>query len=94
MYVVEVCRNGNSALLYNMTVTVPQLDIAIPQPCDQYQATVTAVCGTTSGANNISLKFFGGQHLHVSQEEQEEHAPQSFLTPPHYYYTCANYGKG
>ena len=64
MYIVEV-RNGRGALLYNVTVTVPQLDIAIPDPCDQYQATVTAVCGTTSGSNNISLKFFVGKLINI-----------------------------
>ena len=63
-YVVEV-KNGSGALLYNDTVTVPQLDIAIIDPCDQYQATITTMCGGTASVNSITLKFFGGELVHV-----------------------------
>ena len=49
--------NGSGAL--NETVREPQLVITTPDPCDHYEATVTPMCGSITGAQTSPVKLGG-----------------------------------
>ena len=51
--------NGSGALVYNETVRKPQLVITTPDPCDHYEATVTPMCGSITGAQTSPVKLGG-----------------------------------
>ena len=64
-YVVEVI-NRSGVLVYRGTVTVPQVTITTPDPCDQYEATVSAqymMPNHTCTGNSSSSKSLGGELL-------------------------------
>eukprot|EP00731_Ephydatia_muelleri_P019871 Em0012g696a len=54
-----VFRTGNGSILFNRTLGELQVIISIPNTCDQYEATVMAYCGATSGYPSIR-KFNAG----------------------------------
>ena len=45
--------------MYNETVREPQLVITTPDPCDHYEATVTPMCGSITGAQTTPVKLGG-----------------------------------
>ena len=45
--------------MYNETVREPQLVITTPDPCDHYEATVTPMCGSITGAQTSPVKLGG-----------------------------------
>ena len=57
-----VISNGSGALVYNETVREPQLVITTPDPCDHYEATVTPMCGSITGAQTSPVKL-GGEYI-------------------------------
>lgn len=59
LYAVVV-RTGNGSILFNRTLGELQVTINIPNTCDQYEATVIAYCGATSGYPSIR-KFNAGE---------------------------------
>ena len=54
-----VISNGSGAQVYNETVREPQLVITTPDPCDHYEATVTPMCGSITGAQTSPVKLGG-----------------------------------
>ena len=50
--------------MYNETVREPQLVITTPDPCDHYEATVIAMCGSITGAQTSPVKL-GGEYRHL-----------------------------
>ena len=48
--------------MYNETVREPQLVITTPDPCDHYEATVTPMCGSITGAQTSPVKL-GGDYI-------------------------------
>ena len=63
---VVVVKNGIGVALYNMSIREPTLDIAIPDPCDKYDVTVTAVYGSCLGLQNTSLQYTSGEFLRTT----------------------------
>ena len=53
-YTVTI-RDGSGCTLYNQTQSDSQLIFSTPNSCDQYEASVTAMCGTAIGTN---VKFY------------------------------------
>ena len=51
LYYIVTIRNGSGDILYNETLRVSQLIFNTPNSCGQYEASVTAMCGTAIGAN-------------------------------------------
>ena len=45
--------------MYNETVREPQLVITTPDPCGHYEATVTPMCGSITGAQTTPVKLGG-----------------------------------
>ena len=48
--------------MYNETVREPQLVITTPDPCDHYEATVTPMCGSITGAQTNTV-MLGGEYI-------------------------------
>ena len=51
LYYIITIRNGRGDILYNKALSVSQQIFNTPNSCGQYEASVTAVCGTAIGAN-------------------------------------------
>ena len=58
-------KNGSGILVYNETVREPRWIIPTPDPCDHYEATVTAVYmyffPNLTCAGNSTMKILGGE---------------------------------
>ena len=52
-----VIRNGIGAPVYSETVREPQLVITTPDPCGHYEATVTPMCGSITGAQTSPVEL-------------------------------------
>eukprot|EP00731_Ephydatia_muelleri_P019307 Em0012g132a len=76
-----VIRNGSGAPVYSETVREPQLVITTPDPCGHYEATVTPMCGSITGAQTspveleISVDSITASPFHrkVLSEKLEDH---------------------
>ena len=51
--------------MYNETVREPQLVITTPDPCDHYEATVTPMCGSITGAQTSPVKLGGDNYMYA-----------------------------
>ena len=58
-----VIINRFGVLVYNKTLSGKQLEYIIPDPCDNYNATVTAIYGYQNQKclQNASVEIFGGK---------------------------------
>ena len=52
-----VIRNGSGAPVYSETVREPQLVITTPDLCGNYDATVTPMCGSITGAQTSPVEL-------------------------------------
>ena len=52
-----VIRNGSEAPVYSETVKEPKLVINTPDPCGHYEATVTPMCGSITGAQTSPVEL-------------------------------------
>ena len=61
-YQVEI-RNSSGLLLYNQSLSVTQLVYTIPDPCDRYDAAVTAIYGypNLTCTQRGSVQLAGGE---------------------------------
>ena len=52
--------------MYSETVREPQLVITTPDPCGHFEATVTPMCGSITGAQTSPVKL-GGELYYFNQ---------------------------
>ena len=52
-----VIRNGSGAPVYSETVREPQLVITTLDPCGHYEANVTPMCGSITGAQTSPVEL-------------------------------------
>ncbi|KAL5488562.1 hypothetical protein EMCRGX_G017518 [Ephydatia muelleri] len=74
-----VIRNGSGAPVYSETVREPQLIINTPDPCGHYEATVTPICGSITGAQTSPVKL---GELPPSISHDQVHTSLVFLLSP------------
>ena len=84
LFYAVVISNGSGTLVDNETVREePRLIITTPDPCDHYEAIVTTMCGSITGAQTSPV--VRGKYLSFNTKHVHLH---TICTSTYYIYTC------